>query len=66
LPQATSVSLAVYDVQGRRVVTALDRTPKQAGQQHVTLQLEKLSPGLYLCRLQAGQNVATRKLVVSR
>jgi hypothetical protein len=30
LPQAATVSLAVYDIQGRCVLTALDRAPKLA------------------------------------
>ena len=66
LPQATTVSLAVYDVQGRRVLTALDRSPQPAGQHQVTLRLEKLPPGVYLYHLQAGERAATRRLVVAR
>jgi hypothetical protein len=66
LPQAATVSLDVYDVQGRRVLTALDRSPKPPGQYEVTLQLEKLPPGVYLYRLQAGETAATRRLVVAR
>jgi hypothetical protein len=66
LPQAAMVSLAVYDVQGRRVLSALDRSLLPAGQQQVRLQLEKLPPGVYLYRLQAGERMATRRLVVAR
>jgi hypothetical protein len=66
LPQAATVSLAVYDVQGRRVLTALDRSPRSAGQHQVTLRLGKLPPGVYLYRLESGESAATRRLVVAR
>jgi hypothetical protein len=66
LPRAATVSLAVYDVQGRRVLAALDRSPMPGGQHQVTLRLEKLPPGVYLYRLQAGESAATRRLVVAR
>jgi hypothetical protein len=54
LPIATPVSLVVYDPQGRRVATLLDRVFQDAGRQEVPVQADHLKPGVYLYRLEAG------------
>lgn len=64
LPIATPVSLVVYDPQGRRVATLLDRVFQDAGRQEVPVQADHLKPGVYLYRLEAGGGSATRKMVV--
>lgn len=64
LPQAMPVSLSVYDLQGRRVATLLDRTFQEAGRHDVLVTSDRWKPGVYLYRLVAGGRSATRKLVV--
>ncbi len=63
LPESGPVSIAVYDIAGRCAI----RTQRSAvsGQQSVvSLDLRSLSPGVYLVRLEAGEVVVSRKLVL--
>ncbi|MEM9996172.1 MAG: endonuclease/exonuclease/phosphatase family protein [Bacteroidota bacterium] len=62
LPSAVPVDLAVFDALGRRVAT-LASGPRPAGPHTVTLDGGALPPGLYLVRLTAGDQSATRRLV---
>ena len=69
LPQATHVSLAVFDVNGRRVRT-LVQGPVDAGEHGVSFALadgqgRPLSMGLYFVRLEAGGRTLTTRLVAS-
>jgi hypothetical protein len=66
LPAAAAVTLALYDVQGRHVATPLNRSPMQPGPHDVAVALDGLKPGVYLYRLDAGGQSATRKLLVVR
>jgi hypothetical protein len=65
LAQAGEVSLSVYDVQGREVARLFDGT-QAAGTYDVTFDGSQLSAGVYLYRLAAGGQVATRQLVIVR
>ena len=58
------VSIGIYDLQGRRVAGLLDHELRPAGAQQVTLRTDGWRAGLYLCRLEAGGSVVTRKLLV--
>ena len=64
LPQEATVTLEVYDVIGRTVLTLVDKEREQAGQHKVTFDATTLSSGVYLYRITAGPFVETRKLVV--
>jgi hypothetical protein len=66
LPAPRVVTLGVFDLQGRRVASLLRREPRGAGAHEVTLRTAGWPPGLYLCRLEAGTEIATRKLLVVR
>ena len=66
LPGPLSVSLTLYDLQGRTVAKPLANTSQAAGPQQLTLSTVGLRPGCYLYRLEAGGLSATRKLVVLR
>ncbi|UCH78485.1 MAG: T9SS type A sorting domain-containing protein [Candidatus Coatesbacteria bacterium] len=68
LPEAADVELAVYDLSGRRVATVVHE-PKNAGVYEVAYELtddtgRALPSGVYLYRLTAGTEAATKKLVV--
>ncbi len=70
LSQRHPVNLAIYNLQGQRVVT-LVQGPRQAGPHTVRwdgrdLHGRQLGTGLYFSRLQAGPEVATRKLLLVR
>ncbi|MFH1008873.1 MAG: T9SS type A sorting domain-containing protein, partial [Candidatus Latescibacterota bacterium] len=65
LPEASHVELAVYDMRGRKVQVLVDRFVK-AGYRSVMWEAEEVASGLYFVRMEAGEFVAVRKMVVVR
>jgi hypothetical protein len=63
LPEASKVTLNVYDINGRLVSTLVNGL-REAGAQQVTFDGSKLSSGVYLYTLNAGQNVITGKMAL--
>ena len=66
LPWVAPVSLAVFDLQGRRVAKLLDQDLLPAGAHEVALPAANWPAGVYFCRLEARGAVITRKLVLAR
>jgi hypothetical protein len=64
-PVASRVKLVLYDMLGREVATLLDGQ-KEPGTYEVTFDGTGLASGVYLCRLQAGDFVTVRKLVLMK
>ena len=65
LPRSEHVTLAVYDVTGRRIATLVDRE-MEAGTHRVAWDAAGLASGTYLYRLHAGSTTRTlRALLVS-
>ena len=65
LPAECFIKLHLYDIQGREAaVIAEGRMP--AGRHGTTLNAENLAAGVYFVRLEAGENVATVKIVNMR
>jgi len=70
LPASADVKLTVYDLSGRRIATVVNQF-KEAGvyKEDYTLTDDAGRPlpaGVYLYRLEAGADVATKKMVVAR
>ena len=65
LPKRAIVSLKVYDLLGRQVAVLVDEE-KQPGRYEVEWQPTKVSSGVYFYRLQAGEFVETKKLILLR
>jgi len=65
LPAASHVSLTVYDILGR-TVSVLMNERRDAGIHRVTFDGSSLASGVYFYRLQAGDFVATKRLVIMR
>lgn len=65
LPVDTKVSLVIYSVAGHKIKTLVDEW-QMAGYHRCTWNATDVADGLYLCRLEAGGNVAARKVVVLR
>ena len=63
LPQSSEVKLAVYDVTGR-LVEILKKGWCQPGVHKVEWNVKNASAGVYFCRLIAGNNQLTKRLVV--
>ncbi len=66
LPTADRVTLAVYDLQGRRVTAPLTRELRPTGPNVVPINTDGWRPGCYLYRLEVGSTVQTRRMVVLR
>ena len=62
LPAPSEVRLEVFDALGRRVTTVAEGA-RPAGTHEVAFYGRDLPPGLYLVRLTAGSQTATRRLV---
>ncbi|UCE27799.1 MAG: T9SS type A sorting domain-containing protein, partial [Candidatus Coatesbacteria bacterium] len=61
LPEDTEVTLTVYDLSGRKVMTLVNETlPASAHERSVA----GLAPGVYVYRLAAGEFAGVRKMVV--
>ncbi len=65
LPQATQVTLSVYDMLGRKVRTLVD-TRKSAGAHTVQFEANGMASGMYLYRLEAEGVSKTRKMMLMK
>ena len=63
LPRAQDVTIALYDVLGRRVRT-LTQDQQTAGRHEQTVDLSGLSSGAYFVRMRTGDATHTRRLTV--
>jgi flagellar hook assembly protein FlgD len=59
------VTVTIYDVLGREVTTLLHQR-KEPGEYSVQWDASGMPGGVYLCRMQAGPYVQTRKLMILR
>lgn len=65
LPAASHVTLSVYSVAGRRMMTLVDSV-RAAGVNRVSFDGSKLEPGVYYLQLRAGSRLASRSMLVLR
>ena len=65
LPKSSEVSLKVYNILGEEVATLLSGS-LLSGSHSVEWDASNLASGVYLYRLQAGDYVETRKMVVMK
>jgi phosphatidylserine/phosphatidylglycerophosphate/cardiolipin synthase-like enzyme len=63
VPQKSNVSLKVFDVLGREVITLVQKE-QLAGSYRVQFDASKLSSGIYFYRLQAGSFMNSKKMVL--
>ena len=63
LPEASAVSLVIYDVMGREVERLLDKT-LEAGYHEVRWDATGLPSGVYLYRIEAGSFTQTRRMAL--
>lgn len=65
LTEKSAVKLAVFDLTGREVATLVQAT-QDAGSHSVTFNAAGLATGVYFYRLEAGPQVAVRKLMLMK
>jgi D-alanyl-D-alanine carboxypeptidase len=65
LPTPQKVSVKIFDMNGRLIATIAE-TAFASGQHQLKWNAENVKVGVYVMRLQAGNNVETRKLVVTK
>lgn len=65
IPENGFASLKVYDILGKEVETLVDEM-KDAGSYQVTFDATKMSSGVYFYRLQSGNNVSNKKMIVMK
>jgi len=63
LPLREHVILSIYDTQGRQVARLIDGF-KDAGRHQITFDGSRLSSGIYIYRIRAGDYTETRKLTL--
>lgn len=64
LPQATQVSLTVYDMLGRKVATLLNNELMTASSHSVRFDASRLASGVYIYRIEAGAFSSTRRMML--
>ncbi|NMC51571.1 T9SS type A sorting domain-containing protein [Candidatus Kuenenbacteria bacterium] len=65
LAKKCRVSLAVYNMRGELVETLID-TDQHAGNHTITWNATNVPSGVYLCRMQAGDYIATKKMTLMK
>lgn len=64
LPVQSTVQLTVYDLTGRKVAVLVDGEVKTAGTYSVPFNAAHLASGMYIYRIQAGDFIQTKKLLL--
>lgn len=64
LPTSGNVTLEVFDLLGRKVATLLQGENKTAGRHTINFDASRLSSGMYIYRLKAGNSAVTKKLTL--
>jgi hypothetical protein len=65
IPRACHVKLAIYDIRGREVTGLIDEE-QGAGYKSLRWNASSIPPGIYFCRLRAGNVAVVEKMVVLR
>jgi hypothetical protein len=64
LPEVTVVTLKVYDIAGREIVTLANKEKTAAGFHTISFDGSKLPSGIYFYKLQTSNTVLTRKMML--
>ena len=66
LARPTIVSLALFDLAGRRARRIVDGAMLDAGEHEAAISSAGLEPGVYFLRLDVGREATSRQIVVVR
>jgi hypothetical protein len=64
IPQTERVTLRVYNVLGKEVMTLINAEMRNAGRYNVSFNASELSSGIYFYKLEAGKNISVRKMIL--
>src|SRR5579883_2679379 len=64
LAESGNATVKIYDMLGREITTLADGEQKAGGLKQLTFEATGLAPGMYLCRLSAGNSSVTKKLIL--
>ncbi len=64
LPQASAVDLRIYNILGQEVAVLINGQNLSAGTYNYSFDASKLSSGTYIYRLQSGNNVVSKKMML--
>jgi len=63
IPEQEFVTLKIYDVMGNEVAVLLNEE-KEAGSHSIEFDASRIASGTYFYKLQAGNNIETRKMIL--
>jgi flagellar hook assembly protein FlgD len=66
LPKESNVTLKVYNMIGQEVMTLISNERMNSGYHSVKVDGSKLTSGVYIYKLTAGDFVATKKMVLMK
>jgi xylan 1,4-beta-xylosidase len=66
LPRQSEVSLKIYDITGREVASPVQNQLMPAGRHYIAFDASNLASGVYTYRLDAGDFVRSKKLILIR
>ncbi|MEO1023731.1 MAG: T9SS type A sorting domain-containing protein [Bacteroidota bacterium] len=64
LPSSARVNLTVYNVLGQKVATLVNNVQYQSGAHSVTFDAAQFSSGMYIYRIEAGDFVSSKKMML--
>jgi hypothetical protein len=65
LAKSQPVTLKIYNISGRELVTIVNRN-LGAGEQRISWDTKDIATGCYMLRMQAGSNIYIKNIPVSR
>ena len=65
IPQAGFVTLKVYDILGREIITLVNEN-KTEGYYTVNFNASKLASGVYIYQLRSGNFVSSKKMILTK
>lgn len=65
LKASAHVTITIYNIQGRKITMLTDRK-LEAGNHQIGWDATNIPEGIYLCRIESGNHVTTRRLVHSK
>ncbi len=65
IPSAEKVTLKIFDVLGKEIITLVDGY-KEAGSYHAVFDASQLPSGVYIYRLEAGSFVESKKMILAK